>query len=558
MLSNRLDINQLQAALVTPGFLTAEEFKLVMTESSHSGKNPGQIILEKSYLTNKELTKVVADFLHLGFIDIAQVQILPDVLETVPQLYAQEHLAVAFAQDEQGLSVALADPLDQEVIDHLQKFSDHTVRFFAAPEEDLENIVQTYPHDYLQQLRNLVVNLSKVNSAEPGIDQSVIELVDTVIIFALANRASDIHLEPYAHRLLVRFRVDGTLHHIIDLPETLNVAVFNRLKLMSKMKTDQKNTPQDGKIDFTSGRFAADIRASVAPLITGEKMVLRLLGHRHRAINLTDLGLSSGQLKIIVAAAAKKQGMIVVCGPTGAGKTTTLYALMKRLNSEQVNIATVEDPVEYDLEGVNQIQVNPTTGLTYTEGLKITLRQDPDIIMLSAIRDLQTANLANVASLSGHVVLTTLDTPDAVGAIARLLEMQIEAFPLATSLNLIIGQRLVRTICQNCRLSYDLSDAERELVAGQLKINAGQVSKRLYRGKGCSQCGNTGYRGRIGIFEILTLTETVKKLIIDKADISQIFDQAKKDGLVTLREDGIQKVLAGITTAEELLSELSL
>jgi type II secretory ATPase GspE/PulE/Tfp pilus assembly ATPase PilB-like protein len=444
------------------------------------------------------------------------------------------------------------------VTDHLQKISDHHVQFFAAPEEDIERVVQSYPHDYLQQVRNLVVSLSKTNSTEPAPDTSVVELADTIIIFALANRASDIHLEPYAHRLLVRFRVDGILHHIIDLPETLSQALLNRLKLMSKMKLDQKNTPQDGKIDFSSGQFGADIRASVAPLITGEKMVLRLLGHRHRAINLTDLGLSGNQLKTIVTAAEKKQGMIVVCGPTGAGKTTTLYALMKRLNSEQVNIATVEDPVEYDLEGVNQIQVQTATGLTYAEGLKITLRQDPDIIMLSAIRDLQTAHLANIAALSGHVVLTTLDTPDAVGAIARLLEMQIEPFPLATSLNLIIGQRLVRTICQNCRLSYDLSDNEREIVAGQLKIKPQQVSKRLYRGKGCGQCGNTGYRGRIGIFEILIPTEAVKKLIIDRADIAKLYEQARKDGLTTLREDGIQKVLSGITTVEELLTELSL
>ncbi len=558
MLSNRLTVDQLRTALVIPGFITDEEFRAVVTEANHSGKSAGQIILERSHLTSKELTKVVADFLQQGFVDLSRIQIAPEVLDEIPQLYAQEHKVVAFARDEHGLSVALVDPLDQAVLDHLQKSSDHKVQFFAATEEEIENILQSYPHDYLQQLRNLIISADKKSGQPDVADKSMIELVDILIIFALANRASDIHVEPYAHRLLIRFRVDGVLHHIIDLPETLSVALFNRLKLMSKMKLDQKKIAQDGKIDFVSGQFSADIRASIAPLITGEKMVLRLLGHRHRAINLTDLGLAVSQLKTILTAVQKKQGMIVVCGPTGSGKTTTLYALLKRLNSEQVNIATVEDPVEYDLEGVNQIQVNALTGLTFAEGLKITLRQDPDIIMLSAIRDLATANLANIASLSGHDVLTTLDTPDAVSAISRLLEMQIEPFPLATSLNLIIGQRLVRKICQNCRLSYDLSDTEREVVAAQLKIQPSEVSKRLYRGKGCSLCGETGYRGRLGIFEILAITEEIKKLIIAKATIQQILEQARKEGFTSLREDGIQKTMAGVTTVEELLTELAL
>lgn len=558
MLSNRLTIDQLRTALVAPGFLTDEEFQAVVKEASHSGKSAGQVILERSHLTSKELTKVVADFLQLGFVDLSRLQIVPEVLEEIPQLYAQEHQVVAFARDEHGLSVALVDPLDQAVIDHIQKTSDHKVQFFAATEEDIDAIVQSYPHDYLEQLKALVVAISQKNRSQDMADQSVIQLVDTMIIFALANRASDIHLEPYAHRLLIRFRVDGVLHHIIDLPESLSAVLLNRLKLMSKMKLDQKKIAQDGKIDFVSGNFSADIRASVAPLITGEKMVLRLLGHRHRAINLTDLGLSSSQLKVILTAVRRKQGMIVVCGPTGSGKTTTLYALLKRLNSEQVNIATVEDPVEYDLEGVNQIQVNAMTGLTFAEGLKITLRQDPDIIMLGSIRDIETANLANIASLSGHDVLTTLDTPDAVGAISRLLEMQIEPFPLATSLNVIIGQRLVRKICQNCRVSYDLSDTEREIVAAQLKIQPQEVSKRLYRGKGCSLCGETGYRGRLGIFEVLVISEAIKKLIINKAEIAQIIEQARKEDFVSMHEDGIEKTMAGITTVEELLTELAL
>ncbi len=558
MLSNRLTSDQLRLALVNPGFVTDDEFRQVLAESSHSGKSPGQIILERSHLTSKELTKVVADFLQQQFVDLSQAQIAPEILEEIPQLYAQEHQVVAFARDDQGLSVAMVDPLDQAVVDHLQKSSDHKVHFFAATEEDIDTILQSYPHDYLQQLRALIVGLSQKNDKGDASDQSVIQLVDTMIIFALANRASDIHLEPYAHRLLIRFRVDGVLHHIIDLPDSLSIAVLNRLKLMAKMKLDQKKVAQDGKIEFVSGQFSADIRASVAPLTTGEKAVLRLLGHRHRAINLTDLGLSSEQLKTIISVTSKKQGMVVVSGPTGAGKTTTLYALLKRLNSEQVNIATVEDPVEYDLEGVNQIQVNTLTGLTFAEGLKITLRQDPDIIMVGAIRDLVTASIANVASLSGHVVLTTLDTPDAIGAIGRLQEMQIEPFPLATSLNLIIGQRLVRKICQNCRLSYDLSDTEREVVAAQLKIKPQDVSKRLYRGKGCSLCGQTGYKGRLGIFEILVLSEDLKKLIIEKADPKTLRDQALKEGFITMRTDGIQKTMAGITTVEELLTELSL
>ncbi|MFH0873700.1 MAG: ATPase, T2SS/T4P/T4SS family [Candidatus Komeilibacteria bacterium] len=556
MLVDHLPSHELRELLEKPGFLTPEEFTAAVSEAQHSGKSLPTIILEKSYLTTVELTRLAADHFHLPFFDLSRLNIPAEVIRQIPELVAREHLAVAIASDAAGLRVALVDPLDAKAIAAIKKATDLPVVIGTATEEDILAAFGNYPHQHLDNIKSLALAAAKDSGDGNHITDAVIELFAGLISFAAVNHTSDIHLEPYEDRYLVRYRVDGVLHHVIDLPQTIGQLLINRIKVLAKMKLDRKNAAQDGKFRFGPESEVIDIRASVAPLVTGEKVVMRLLSSRHRSLNLSDLGLSAQQLQILQAVCKKKQGMIVACGPTGSGKTATLYALLKMMNSEQVNIASIEDPVEYDLEGVNQLQVNESFNLSFSEGLKVILRQDPDIIMISDIRDISTAHLANSAALTGHIVLTSLDGADAVGAIIRLRELELDPFTLATSLNAIIGQRLVRRICSSCRLSYDLNKDEAEIISRQFRLSPDQVPKHLYRGKGCDVCGQTGYRGRIGLFEIVEIGERLKRFIIDNAPPEEIIKAATESGWKSLHQDALMKVAAGVTSAEEVFTVL--
>lgn len=556
MLADRLASHELRDLIVKPGFITADEFQAAINEAQHSGKSLATVILEKSFLTTEELTRLASDHFQIPFVQLSRVSIPADVIQAIPELVAREHRAVAFGSDTAGIKVAFVDPLDTTAIETLKKAVEHPIIVCAATEDDVAAALGAYPHHYLDGIKELALAAAKQQGDSSGISDGLIKLFESLLNYAVVNHASDIHLEPYEDRFLVRYRIDGVMHHVIDLPKAIGLPIINRIKVLGKMKLDVKNTPQDGKFRFGQGTAAIDIRASIAPLVTGEKVVLRLLSSRHRSLNLGDLGLSADQLKALGALAMKKQGMIVSCGPSGSGKTTTLYALLKKMNSEQVTIASIEDPVEYDLEGVNQLQVNEAFSLSFSEGLKVILRQDPDIIMISAIRDIATAHLANNAALTGHLVLTSLDGTDAVSAIGRLRELELDPFPLATSLQGIIGQRLVRKICFNCRISYDLNDKEREVLAQQFRLTPEQTPKHLYRGKGCDVCGQTGYRGRVGLFEVLEITEALRQMIIDNQPSEALAKAVQTAGWRSLRLDAIDKVSSGLTTADEAFQVL--
>ena len=385
----------------------------------------------------------------------------------------------------------------------------------------------------------------------------IIKIVDTLLQQAYQDRASDLHLEPLEEKTTVRFRIDGILYDIIDLPKDIHDLLITRLKIMAKMRTDEHQAAQDGRFEIMLDSEKVDIRVSIIPISDGEKAVLRLLSRAGRELSLEELGLKGQDFKKLKENIRRPYGMILATGPTGSGKTTTLYAILKILNTREVNIATIEDPVEYSIIGINQIQVNPKTNLTFAEGLKSIIRQDPNIIMVGEIRDEETAGIATNAAMTGHLVLSTLHTNNAATTLPRLLDMKVEPYLISSTVNIAIAQRLVRKICMSCIESYQ--PAEEELENLREKINLNKILNKnhkklvLYRGKGCPMCHQTGYRGRIGIFEVLEMKENIKDLVMKNANAGEIEKQAITNGMTTIFEDGIQKALTGITTIEEVL-----
>jgi len=375
--------------------------------------------------------------------------------------------------------------------------------------------------------------------------------VNTIINYGYKNRASDIHIEPLEKNSLIRIRVDGILHDIIELPKTLHQQVVTRIKVMSDLQTDEHLSPQDGKVTFNMGLEKLDLRISIIPITNGEKIVMRLLSERSRQFSLHNLGFSQEDFLKVKKAYEQPNGMILVTGPTGSGKTTTLYSIIKLLNRRNVNITTIEDPVEYTIEGINQIQTNVRTGLTFARGLRSLVRQDPDIILVGEIRDEETAGIAINSSMTGHLVLSTLHTNDAATAIPRFIDLKVEPFLIASTINIIVAQRLVRKICTNCRVSETIQvDKLQEEFKGYFP-KKNEIS--LYHGKGCDICHNSGYQGRVGIFEVLVVNDEIRDGITNKESAEKIQAAAVNAGMTTMLDDGIQKVKSGITTLEEVI-----
>jgi type II secretory ATPase GspE/PulE/Tfp pilus assembly ATPase PilB-like protein len=389
-------------------------------------------------------------------------------------------------------------------------------------------------------------------------DVPVIQIVETIMKYAYQSRASDVHFEPVERDVPVRFRIDGVLGDVVTLPHDIYDLLVMRIKVMSQLRTDEHLAAQDGKLRFKTQEEEIDVRVSIVPIVHGEKIVLRLLSQKQRKLSLEDVGMQAEDLRKVREAALLPHGMILATGPTGSGKTTSLYCILKILNTRDVNISTIEDPVEYYIEGVNHIQVNTRTNLTFAQGLRALVRQDPDIIMVGEIRDAETANIAVNAALTGHLVLSSIHTNDAATTLPRLLDMEVEPFLAASSVNVAMGQRLVRRICAECRATAELSDYERETILRLLppasKVR-GEVERRpqVYKGMGCAACNNLGYIGRIGIYEVLIIDDPIRELIIRRASAAQLRDRAIEGGMTTMLEDGISKVFQGITTVEEVL-----
>lgn len=513
-----------------------------------------ELLTQKNIFKDEELGQLIAEVEGYNFINLRQQDISRELVQEIPEVVATKHLAVTFGRDTKGLKVAVNNPQDKEFINLLHKRFGPDIVVYYATKNDITEILERYTGGLTQEIQT-IINKHKALDGE----EVTVELVNKIITAGYNNKASDIHLEPNKNGLLVRFRIDGILHDILTVPKNMLEAVISRLKIMAKLRTDEHRAAQDGKIRYPLKAEKLNIRISILPITEGEKIVLRLLSEKARRLTLVDLGLSGGDLKKVEKNYQKAHGMILATGPTGCGKTTTLYSILLILNKRSINISTIEDPVEYDIEGVNQIQVNPKTNLTFSSGLRSIVRQDPDIIMVGEIRDKETAGIAINAAMTGHLVLSTLHTNDAATTLPRLIDMGIEPFLVSSTINVIVAQRLVRRICPQCITSRILSDKELEEFKrdfGQaLPANMNLLTKgfRVYQGKGCKVCGQTGYTGRIGIFEVLELSDKIKDLILARAYAEQIEKQAKAEGMTSMLIDGFNKISRGITTIEEVL-----
>lgn len=535
-------------------------------------------VLNSGLFAEQDLVRLVAEVANVKPIDLSRISIDKKTLFLLPEAAARHYQIVLFKVDELGVHVAGVHPESGVVRDFLGKKFSQPVLMYAASKSQVQDALVGYSPDMSSVVQELlddsVATATKVTGASQ--EPSITEIVDTLLKFALRAKASDIHIEPHEKKTLIRFRVDGVLRDVTTIPKVLHEQIVSRIKVISDLRTDEHLAPQDGKLRFTDDEETIDVRVSIVPVTEGEKIVMRLLSERSRRMSLHDLGMEGSALDRVTAAYQDPHGMILATGPTGSGKTTTLYAVLKMINKRQVNIATIEDPVEYRIEGVNHIQVNSRANLTFASGLRSIVRQDPDIILVGEIRDEETADIAVNAALTGHLVLSTLHTNDAVTTIPRLIDMGVEPFLIASSVNVIVAQRLVRSICKECKTSIDVATLlsekkdvlESELLSFERHMleDLPQAVKtkifgegdafakaRLYYGKGCSVCSDTGFSGRIGIFEVLTVTAKIREAVTSRRQADEIKRIAIDEGMIPLIEDGLQKVRGGETTLSEVL-----
>ncbi len=530
---------------------------IAFEESQNKKSQLSKILLEKDLITDENLGKTISDLISLPLIRLKDISIKSDILKIIPEAFAKKNKIISFKKDSNGLHVAMSEPDNLQVLDFLEKRIGLPIIIYYATEKDIENSFFLYRKDLASTFDEIIgENIKEAKNVKYNNDPPIIKIVDAILRYAYNNKASDVHLEPLKDKSIVRFRIDGILHDILTLPSELHSPIVTRIKVLAYLKTDEHHAAQDGKLQFDLDDEEVDVRVSIIPIVTGENVVMRLLSERSRQFSLVDLGFSPTDLTKVKKAYAKPYGMILATGPTGAGKTTTIYSILKLLNNRGVNITTIEDPVEYAIEGVNQIQVNPKTNLTFAEGLRSIVRQDPDIIFVGEIRDHETADIAINSALTGHIVLSTVHTNDAPTTFPRLMDMGIEPFLIASTINLIIAQRLVRKIHTKCRVSQevDISDLTSYLDDSTLKKTFGDGPKiRLYKGKGCSLDHGTGFDGRVGIFEVLVVDDDVRGAIMERADSVEIKKIAARHGMVTMIEDGLEKVKQGVTTIEEVL-----
>jgi type IV pilus assembly protein PilB len=532
-----------------------------------------QYVVKHNLVSESILYEALAEAAGVPFINLTGQVIRRDILSLIPEPIVQVHKLVAFDKTAHELKLATLDPDDLQTFDFIRKKTGLTPRIFLTHPASIDHALKLYH-------RGLKAEFKEIAETSPGSaedkdlkqiaqDLPVVRVVDTLLEYAIFEGASDIHLEPGEGDSVVRYRIDGILRDVMTLPRALNPGVVARIKILSNLKLDEHRLPQDGRFKITTEDKRIAFRVSILPVFDGEKVVLRLLNESTQILSLDQLGLQPGPLEILKRNIKKPHGMILVTGPTGSGKTTTLYTILQVLNTPGVNISTVEDPVEYRMPRVNQTQVNPKIGLTFASGLRALLRQDPNIIMVGEIRDADTAEMATQAALTGHLVLSTLHTNDSVTALPRLRDMRVPNFLIASTTNAVMAQRLVRKICSSCIESYTLSKKAIEDLAEVLSVEtvlkaleqSGQIlsSKQgltdllFYRGRGCKQCGDTGYKGRIGIYEILEIEKRVAELILTDSSSEQLRDAARAQHMMSMLEDGFIKAKQGQTTIEEIL-----
>lgn len=554
-----MGISDLELYKLLKGLEVIKEKDLeILWKQSRSTKVPFQeVILQKDLLSDDNLGQLIADYLKLPYISLSKVSIPRNVLIIIPERVAKANKIIAFGIDEKGLSVATSDPKNFDAIALIKKKAGLKVKIYYCTDRDIEEALSLYKERIKSTFDVLLAE--EITKAGQFSDKEapISKIVDTLIEYGYDYKASDIHIEPTEEESLVRFRIDGMLHDMLQLPKNLHEQIVTRVKVLSKLRTDEHLSAQDGKMQARLEKETVDIRVSIVPIVEGEKVVMRLLTSHYRQFGLNDLGMSEEDLEKVKKGMRKPFGIIISTGPTGSGKTTTMYSILKILNTREVNIATIEDPVEYEIEGINQIQVNAKTNLTFAEGLKSILRQDPNIIFVGEIRDEETAGIAINSAMTGHLVLSTLHTNNAATSLPRLVDMNIEPYLIASTVNIIVAQRLVRKICPSCKVSY-MIDYQRMVKYFNNELtdkyfSGGKKEIRIFHGKGCPVCNNSGYNGRVGIFEVLSMSEKIEGLLTSKADASQITKAAIEEGMTTMVEDGLKKVQQGITTFEEIM-----
>ena len=537
----------------------------LMQGQREKGKSLESFLVQKGVMEEEDLLKALAAKLRVPYLKELEAEgVDPSLVSKVPIAFSKKHKVVPLKVQDSVLTVATLDPLNYEPVDDLRVILGcREVRMVLSSEREVLRVINRFYEQRADTAEEMIQSMDTENSdrllhelqeTEDLLDVSdeapVIKLVNLILFQAVKERASDIHIEPFQKELKVRYRIDGILYHRFTPPKRYQSAIISRLKVMAKLDIAEKRLPQDGRIPIKIADKDVDIRVSIIPTTFGERVVLRLLDKSSVHFGLEEIGLYPDQLQSLEDLIHRPNGILLVTGPTGSGKTTTLYAALSQINSPDKNIITIEDPVEYQLWGIGQIQVSPKIGLTFAHGLRSVLRHDPDVILVGEIRDVETAEIAIQSALTGHLVFSTLHTNDAASAVTRLVDMGIEPFLVASVIRAIVAQRLIRVICTECKEGYvPEAEALRDvgLVMPQFE------SRMLHRGKGCSACSGTGYRGRTGIYEILLVSEAIRQLIMKKADSTTIGRKAVEEGMRSLREDGARKVIAGITTLEEVV-----
>ena len=567
-----LSTQQLKKITEQSDIMPPEEFEKFSKEAEKYGKTLENYLIEKKITTSTSLYENAANYFKVPFINLKDQVIRKDVLFNIPEPIATTHQIIAFSADDKEIKIATLDPENIEIFEFIRKKTNLKPVIYLTTPEGLNETIKQYHKSLKAEFKDLAdenINSGDENLKKLAENLPIVRIVDTLLEYAIFEGASDIHIEPEEKYIIARYRVDGILRTVMTLPKNVQPGIIARIKILANLKVDEHRLPQDGRFKISSKEYNVSFRVSIIPTFDGEKIVMRLLSEKAQVLTLEQLGLQPSALESVKRNISKPHGMILVTGPTGSGKTTTLYTVLNILNTPEVNIMTIEDPIEYRMPRVNQSQVNPKIGYTFAAGLRAFLRQDPNIIMVGEIRDQETAEIAIHAAMTGHLVLSTLHTNDAVTTLPRLSDMGIPAFLVSSTTNIIIAQRLVRKICPNCIQSYkldkpivdelkqqlDLENIMKTLEEKKIIVNAKQGIESLlfYRGKGCKQCSNSGYKGRLGIYEVLEITDEMSELILRKATPSELKKQAEKQKMLTIVEDGFIKAKNGITTIEEIM-----
>ena len=549
---------QLGEVLLEEGLVTYEQLDEATSQQARSGKPLGRILIDLGFVVEQDLVSALAKQIGLPFVDLSEYPVDPAAASLISDSLAKRYSAMPIGYDDSKLVVAMSDPANVFALDDIRTITGLDIKPVVATRADITNAIARFHRleesasDIVGAAAEEVDELEDLSKTKELVEEApIVKLVNLLITQAVNERASDIHIEPHERDVRIRYRIDGVLHEVMRSPKSIQSGVISRLKIMSDINIAERRIPQDGRVGLVVGGKAIDLRVATLPTVYGEKVVIRILDKSSVLLNLTDLGFSASNFERYESSYRKPYGMILVTGPTGSGKSTTLYATLNIINTPERNIITVEDPVEYRLAGVNQIQINPKAGLTFASALRSILRSDPDVVLIGEIRDRETAQIAVEAALTGHLVLSTLHTNDAPSAISRLLEMGIEPFLVSSAVDAVLAQRLMRVLCDRCKELY--APTEEALREAKIPLNHDGTAPKLYRAVGCSHCAKTGYRGRMAAHEVMLKSEEIERLTAERRSAEEIGRVAREQGMRVLREDGVDKVLAGMTSIEEIM-----